>query len=214
MPNWTRLKVKSPIANSPKDLNNNFTSFERYIDIFYDGSTGVLQVPLETAGRVKGARGEFVTTVTDNLVVRNQFTNLYDNITTADAAFTNAYNGDDVSTRIATSESSTNYIWPYEPSTHTWFDVNIPYIKISNDVSYGFSTDILGQEFRVLLNTDTSTSSPYTILLESSTGGSKNLQVANVDAEKTWLKIIAVGYDASMGPKWTVKEYGGDYTIL
>lgn len=213
MLNWTKLKVKTPIPSAPKIIDNNFSAFERYIDIFYDGSTNNLQVPLETAGRVKGARGEFVTTVTDNLIVRNQFTNLYDNITTADATFVNTYNGEDVSTRVATSEASTNYIWPYEPSSYSWVDVNVPYIKITNDVSYGFTTNNIGQEFRLILDTNTSTTSPYTILLESSIGGTKNLQVANSDAEKTWLKLIAVGYDVSKGPKWVVKEYGGDYTI-
>ena len=207
---WTQLKLKTPIPNSPKIINDNFKTFERQISLFYDTSLGILTVPLETTGRVKATRGEFVTTVTDNLVVRNQFTNLYENYTTSDTDFVNAYNGIDTSTRVATDVS----VWPYEPSTYSWIDIQTPQIKINNDVSYGLSSNNIGQEVRVILNTDVSTSSIYTILIDSSLGGEKVLTVTYANAPKTWLKLIMVAYDASNGPDWVVKEYGGDYTLV
>lgn len=210
---WSQIYLDTFIPELPKYWNGNFASFKRYLDVFYDESRGILIKPLETTGRVKGARGEFVTAVVDNLIVRNQFTNLYGNITTIDSDFVNAFNGDDVSTRIATSEASTNYIWPYEPSAYSWVNVNQPYFKIGNDVSYGFQNNNLGQEFRVIFNTEVSTTSPYTLLLESSTGGTINLTVNSSDADLAWVILITTAWDASFGPTWTVKEYGGSILI-
>lgn len=210
---WSQIYLDTFIPELPKYWNGNFASFKRYLDVFYEENRGILIKPLETTGRVKGARGEFVTAVVDNLIVRNQFTNLYDNTTTIDSDFVNAYTGIDASTRIATSEASTNYIWPYEPSAYSWVDVNQSYFKIGNDASYGFQNNNLGQEFRVIFNTDVSTTSIYTLLLESSIGGSINLTVDYADADLTWVKLITTAWDASYGPTWTVKEYGGSILI-
>jgi len=86
-----KLYLNTPISQIPKLVNDSFLSNQRYMDSFFDGSLGIIKVPVETAGRVKAARGEFVTSVVDNLVVRNQYTNLFQNITTADADFYNTY---------------------------------------------------------------------------------------------------------------------------
>jgi hypothetical protein len=210
---WNQIYLDTFIPELPKYWNGNFASFKRYLDVFYDEKRTILIKPLETTGKVKGARGEFVTAVVDNLIVKNQFTNLYDNTTTIDSDFVNSYIGNDDPTRVATSEASTNYIWPYEPSAYSWIDVNHSYFKIGNDASYGFQNDNLGQEFRVIFNTDVSTTAPYTILLESSIGGAINLTVDYSVADLTWVKLITTSYDASYGPTWTVKEYGGIITI-
>lgn len=211
---WSQIYLDTFIPELPKYWNGNFASFKRYLDVFYEENRGILIKPLDTTGRVKGARGEFVTAVVDNLIVRNQFTNLYDNTTTIDSDFVNAFTGEDASTRIATSEASTNYIWPYEPSAYSWVDVNQSYFKIGNDSSYGFQNNNLGQEFRLIFDTDVLTTSPYTVLLESSIGGSINLSVSYSDASNgTWVKLITTSWDASYGPTWTVKEYGGTISI-
>jgi len=215
---WTPLSLKTLITQIPKVVNDNFTATERYLDVFYDENRQVIIKPVNTTGRVKGATGQFVNTITDNLTVKNQFTNLYENYTTVDSDFVTYFTGSTVTTRLATSDpSSASYVdsstlvWPFEPSTYSWVDVQTPYIKISNDVSYGFQNDNLGQEFRLLF--DGSGASPFTILLESSTGGEINLSVTAADASATWIKLITTAYDVSNGPTWTVKEYGGTYTI-
>jgi len=210
---WTQIYLDTFIPELPQLWNSSFESFDRNLAVFYDKSRGILIKPLETTGRVKGARGEFVTAVVDNLIVRNQFTNLYDNYTTADAEFVQYYLGGDVSSRVASSDASSNYIWPYEPSSYTWVDVNTPYIKIGNDASYGFQNNNIGQEFRLLFDSSLATAAPFTVLLESSTGGSVNLTVTAAASSATWIKLITVLWDASYGPTWVVKEYAGTYTI-
>lgn len=217
---WTPLSLKTLTTQIPKVVNDNFTAVQTYIDVFYDEAGKVIIKPIDTTGRVKGATGQFVNTITDNLTVKNQFTNLYANYTTVDSDFVTYFTGSDVTTRLATSDpSSASYVdsstlvWPLEPSTYSWVDVQTPYIKIDNDASYGFQNDNLGQEFRLLFDDSPSTTDPFKILLESSIGGSKTLEVTVADSSATWIKLITTAYDASNGPTWTVKEYGGNYTI-
>jgi len=210
---WTPLYISTIIPQIPKVINDNFTAVGNTIATFYDETGKILIKPVDTTGRVKGATGQFVNVITDNLTVKKQYTNLYDNYTTADLTFVNSFNGNDVSTRIATSDTSTNVIWPLEPSAYSWVDVQTPYIKINNDASYGFQNDQLGLEFRILFNTDVSTAAPYTILVDSSEGGQQNLSVTYAASETTWIKLITTAYDASYGPTWTVKEYAGNYSI-
>jgi hypothetical protein len=218
---WTKIYLDTFIPDLPKYWNSNFQAFQRYLDVFYDEDSGILIKPLETTGLVKGATGQFVTAVVDNLVIKNQFTNLYNNYTTIDSEFVTAYNGADVSTRIATGDTSTKLIWPYEPSTYSWIDVNKPYYKIGNDASYGFQNENLGQEFQLIFDTSVTTLAPYTILLESfldasladASIGIKSLKVDYADASAAWIKLITVAFDASYGPTWVVKEFGGNYLI-
>ena len=227
---WSQIYLDTFIPELPKYWNQNFQAFKRYLDVFYDENRGILIRPLETTGRVKGARGEFVTAVVDNLIVRNQFTNLYENTTTADADFVNIYTGGDASTRDAipflniedsSALDASVYNWPYEPSTFSWIDVNKPYYKINNDVSIAFQNNNLGQEFQIIFNLDVSTTNPYTILLGSSIDpcigdasiGIQTLSVTYSDASIAWIKLITVSYDSSMGPVWVVKQSGGSYSI-
>ncbi|HPI81765.1 MAG TPA: hypothetical protein PK122_00830 [Candidatus Paceibacterota bacterium] len=211
---WSQIYLDTFIPELPKFWNGNFSSFKRYLDVFYDENREIIIKPLETAGRVKGARGEFVTCVVDNLVVRNQFTNLYQNTTTADLDFVTSYLGADVSTRVSTWDPSVA-VWPQEPSAYSWVDVNTPYIKIGNDASYGFQNNNIGQEFQIVFDLEMATTDPYTILLQSaSTGPVKVLNIDYADASAgTWIKLINIAYDASWGPTWIVKQSGGTYTI-
>jgi len=218
---WTQIYLNTFIPELPKYWNSNFQAVQRYLDVFYDGGRGILIKPLETTGRVKGASGEFVTAIVDNLVVRNQFTNLYSNTTTADADFVNTYNGDSAVTRYANSDPSSAsydasiYNWPLEPSAYSWVDVNKPYFKISNDVSYGFQNSNISQEFQIIFDLDVATTSPYTFLLQSTSEGPiKTLSVDLADASSgAWIKLITVAFDASYGPTWVVKQSSGTYTI-
>ena len=212
--NWTPLYMSTLVPIIPKIVNDNFTAFKNYIDVFYNETTGVIIKPVTTTGRVKGATGEFVNVITDNMTVKKQFTNWYNNTTTVDIDFTTTFNNSDVSTRASTADSSTNPIWPMEPSAYTWVDVQTPYIKINNDSSYGFQNSTVGQEFRILFNTDVSTENPYNILIDSSYGGQQNLVISYADASNgTWIKLITTAYDVSYGPTWTIKEYAGTYTL-
>jgi len=214
---WSQIYLDTFIPELPKYWNGNFAAFKRYIDVFYDETRGIVIKPVETTGKVKGAQGEFVTAVVDNLIVKNQFTNLYENTTTADGDFVNAYTGLDTSTRLAyTDPSSAAYdpsvmIWPMEPSAYVWIDVQTPYMKINNDSSYGFQNDNLGQEFQILFDLDVSTESPYNVLLQSTSEGPvSQLQVSFADASNgAWVKLITVAWDASYGPTWVIKQHGG-----
>jgi len=210
---WSKIYLDTFIPELPKYFNENFSAFKRYLDIFFDENREIIIKPVETTGRVKGSMGEFVTCVVDNLVVKNQFTNLYQNTTTADIDFVNTYIGDNTSTRSAYDSS----IFPLESSAFVWVDVNKPYIKIGNDSSYGFENNNIGQEFQIVFNTDTSNNGPYTILLQqqSSLTSTKKLVVEYDDASAgTWIKLISISYDPTWGHTWAVKQYGGKYTIL
>ena len=145
---------------------------------------------------------------------------MYDNTTTADGDFVTAFTGLDASTRLASSDPSSlvydpsGLVWPLEPSAYSWIDVNKPYFKIGNDSSLAFENKNLGQEFQLLFNLDVSTTAPYTILLKSASDGTMtNLSVTYADAPNTWIKLITTSWDVSYGPTWTVKQYGGTYTI-
>lgn len=214
---WSQIYLDTFIPELPKYWNGNFESVKRYLDVFFDENREILIKPLETTGRVKGARGEFVTVVVDNLIVKSQFTNLYQNSTTADLDFVNSYNGADVTTRVSTSPVAITdvSIWPFEPSTYSWVDVQTPYIKIGNDASYGFQNNNIGQEFQIIFDLNMDTTDSYNILLQSaSTGPVKTLKVDYNDASSgTWIKLINIAYDVSYGPIWIVKQAGGTYTI-
>lgn len=205
--NWDQLYLDTFIPELPKLWNNSFASTKRYMDIFYDGSLGIIIKPVNTKGRVKADKGEFVTAVVDNLIVRNQFTNLYENSTTIDSDYYYTYIGSDVSTRVADASIFENINFRY-------VDVNKPYYKISNDTSIAFLTPTLGQEFQILFDVCSGYNTPFNILLDPSINGTfKTLRVSFSDAQQAWLKLIAVKYDASYGTTWAIKQFGGIYTI-
>ncbi|MFW6377181.1 MAG: hypothetical protein ACOCZ5_00910 [bacterium] len=198
------------IPDVPVILKRKFDSINRFIGTFYDSKREVVTAPVKTSGNVKGSKAEFSTAVIENLVVRNQFTNLYQNSTTGDLDFVNTYNEDVASTRS------------YDPSTlefsdYDYIDVTKPYYKLDNNTSYAFQTDTKGQEFQVIFETDVSLpESSYTLLLDPSTNSNQRTELVIDDAsiaEKTWLKLICVDVDSSWGSTWTVKQYGGEYNL-
>lgn len=205
--NWTQLYLNTPIPQVPIIWNNNFTSLQSYLDLFYDSSNGIIIVPVQTTGRIKATRGEFNTAVIDNLIIRNQYTNLYSNITTVDYDFYTAYIGNDSSTR--SYDAST-----FENSDFRYIDVNKPYYKIANDVSIAFLTSTLGQQIQLILDVSVA-GSPFTILMDPSISGSySRLRVSSSDASAAWFVLIAVDYDASWGSTWAIKQSGGNYSII
>lgn len=211
---WTRLSLKTLITLIPKIWNDNFTNVERSLDVFYDESSGILIKPVVTSGRIKGSTGEFVNVITDNLTVKQQFTNWYENTTTIDMDFVNTYNEGDTSTRIATSDTSTNPIWPYEKSGYSFIDIDTPYIKIGNDLDYGLQNGNLGQEVRIMFNPGITSIDDFTVLTRSFDGGDDILTMTHSEVVAGgWVKLIIIAYDASYGPSWIVKESQGNYTI-
>lgn len=203
MINWTQVFLDTFIPELPKIIRDNQIEVQRYIDIIYDANKGAVIVPIQTTGNVKGATANFVTGIFDNLIVRNQFTNLYDNTTTIDLNYYNTYIGDDVSTRDASTWDSLLF---------SYVDVNNPYYKIVNDVSLAFTVDQLGQEFQILFDVSTTIpDSPFTIMLDPSTdaGSIEILTISAVDSSAAWIKLIAVEYDASWGTRWALKQFSG-----
>lgn len=199
------------LPDVPIILKRKFDSLNKYIGTFYDSQRAVITAPVITPGNVRGSKAEFSTAVIENLVVRNQFTNLYQNSTTGDLDFVNTYNSD-----IATTRS-------YDPSTmefstYEYIDVVKPYYKIDNNVDYAFQSEVLGQEFQLIF--DTSVASPsnsYDLLIDPSNNSNGRTELSIPDAsiaDKTWIKLICVDVDPSFGATWTVKQYGGDYNII
>jgi hypothetical protein len=204
---WTSLNLNTFVPEMPQIINNNFSSFKRYLDIIYNETTGVVVVPVNTTGRVKAATGEFVNAIVDNLTVKKQYVNMYSNVTTVDLDYYNTYIGGDVSTRDAST---------WENSDYEYVDVVSPYYKILNDTSYAFTCSTLGQEFQIIFDVSSGTSSsPFNILLDPSYyGTTQTIQIEPSVASYTWLKLIAVDYDASFGTVWKIKQMGGNITIV
>lgn len=204
----SKIVLDTFITELPKLLNETFRSIENYIGVFYDPSRGVLQRPLTTTGEVRATSGRFITAVVDTLIVRDQFTNLTENSTTIDLDFYNSFTGLQNIPRAADPSL-------FENTAFSYFDVARPFYKIGNDSSLAFLTQQLGQEFQIIFDTSLATADPFNILLDPSwNGGIKVLEVDSFTSEYSWFKLIAIGYDPSWGTEWTIKQYGGDFTII
>jgi len=208
--NWTQLYQNTPIPTLPKIINSNFTSFEKYIDIFYNGSTGILKVPIETTGRVKGSQGEFVTAIIDNLVVKNQWTNLYDNFTTADYNYYKAYTELAISPRDPCTYGIDTSLWnfPYEPSGYKVIDVNKPYYKITNEYPIFLGNVNLSQVVGIIFDTSIIGGTDFQILIDPCVGTTYDIDAS--EAGKAYIEFIATSFDASWGSTWEQYKYGVD----
>lgn len=204
--NFTPVYLTTLIPELPSIINSNNQVIQRYLDVFYDGSSGIIIAPVNTPGRVKAATGEFVNIIVDNLTVKSQYTNLYENTTTIDNDYYYAWLGGDTSTRDA------SVLGTLDNSLFKYIDVITPYVKIACDISTALKATSLGQEVQVLFDVSTS-ASPFTLLLDPSIDGTYQKLVI-VDASMAWLKLIAVEYDASWGTTWAIKQYGGNITII
>lgn len=204
--NWEQITLDTFIPEYPKIFNNTIASVQRYFDVFYDGSSGVLVKPLTTTGRVKGARGEFVTAVVDNLVVKNQFTNLYDNNTTADYNWYKMYTDPAPIPRDPCTAS--NY-WPYENySGFKVIDVNKPYYKITNANPILLGNINLSQVVGIFFDSSLVTSNDFEILLDPCLGTTYVVDAS--DAGRAYVELVATGYDPSWGTTWSQYKYAAD----
>lgn len=194
--NWTNLYLTTPIPQIPKVVNSNFESVKRYLDIFYNENSGILIAPIETTGKVKGSRGEFVTAVVDNLVVKNQFTNLYDNNTTADYNFYKMYIDDPVEPRDPCT--AINY-WPYEDASYKYIDVNEPYYKITNENIIALVNNNLSQVVGIYFDSSFLGSNDFEIILDPCLGTIYSVDTSNAG---TYVEFIGVDYDPSWGMTW------------
>ena len=197
------------IPEFPRIYSYNNQVFKRYLDVIYSETQGVVIVPVNTTGRVKASTGEFVTTITDNLIVKKQWTNMYSNTNTADSDYYYAYIGGDAPTRDASTMGT------LEKTAFKYVDVLKTYYKITNDISTAFASSTLGQEIQLLFDPSTATSAPFHVLLNPSIGGSyKMLSVTKADSSLAWVKLLAVNYDASWGTTWTIKQFGGTIHVI
>jgi len=204
--NFTRLSLSTLIPQIPKIVNDNFDAISNYIDVFYDSSTGVIIKPITSTGKIKGTTGEFVNVTVDNLTVKKQFTNLYDNITTADWQWYTTYNDGPTYGRVADTSAflPDPSIWPAEDTNYKYIDVEKPYYKIYNDASIALKNSTLSQIVEILFEVSTGSDSSYTVRLDPS----HNMVVPH-DAS-TSVQLICVGYDVSYGPTWIVKQFSGN----
>jgi hypothetical protein len=205
----TNITINTLIPEFPRIYAYNNQVIQDYLDVIYSETEGVIIVPVNTTGRVKGATGEFVNVIVDNLTVKNQWTNWYENTTTIDSDYYNTYDASAATTRDA------SIIGSLENSLFEYINVNSPYYKITNDVSTAFKASSLGQEIQLIFDISTNTA-PFNVLLDPSIDGTfKTLSVSYTDASNggTWIKLIAIEYDASWGTTWTVKQFGGTFTI-
>ena len=206
---WTKIYLDTFIPELPQLLNSNFEAFQRYLDVFFDESRGILIKPLETTGRVKGARGEFVTAVVDNLVVKNQFTNLYENNTTADGNYYTMFIESAFVPRDPCTFGIDTSVWtfPYEPSTYKVIDVNKPYYKITNEYPIFLANKNISQVVGIFFS-DASGSDDFEILLDPCLGSTFAVDASS--SGSGYMEFIATAYDASWGSTWTQYKYGAD----
>lgn len=200
--NLKNVYINTFMPQLPKIINNNFSEVKKYMDNFYDENQNIIIKPVNTTGRVKATTGQFVNAVVNNLTVKNQYTNLYENITTIDSDFISVYNNDSVDTRIATDSS----IWPYEDSYYNWIDIQKPYYKISNENPIGLQNDNIGQVVRFVFDSSVNPANNFEILLDPCLN--KTFEISHIDASSSYLELITINYDASWGPTWAPYRFG------
>ena len=201
---FTNLYLNTFWPMVPQIVNGNFQAVSNYFDVLYDASKGILLKPVVTTGLIKGTTGEFVNVSVDNLVVKNQFTNVYANVTTADWDFYQTAIGQPTLGRDA---SATMNWW--ETDGFKYIDVNKPYYKLMSDTSIALNTKTISQIVELIF--DVSAAAPFDVKMNYM--GDK-LHLLNTDASIAWVKLICIGYDASHGPTWKVMEYGGTFSFI
>jgi len=179
------INLNTLLSEFPIIYNSNNVELKRYLDIIYDETNGVIVVPVNTSGRIKGSTGEFVNVITDNLIVKKQYTNWYENYTIIDVDYYNCYSNDVTTYRDASIEE-------WEDPNYKYVDVTSSYYKIRNDASIAFKTKNLGQTINILF--DASGNSPFTIRLNDE----ENLIIQAGEALLTSnLSLICINVDVS-----------------
>ena len=200
--NFNQFYLNTFIPQTPKLLNDNFAAFKRYLDVFYNETTGIIIKPVQTTGQVSGAAGKFVTLTVDNLIVTSQFTNLYNNVNTADYSWYTTYIGVDASTRNAIYDGSTGV---GENRNYKYIDVVKPYYKITDDACIGLRCTTVSQIVEFMLDAS-SPLTPFSFLLDPCAG-----IIFTVDPSKNIqnLRFICVNWDPSWGSTWAPMTAGG-----
>jgi hypothetical protein len=195
--NWNQIYLDTFIPELPKLWNSSFASMQRYLDVLYDGSNGILIKPINTTGKVKASQGEFATVVVDNLVVRNQFTNLFDNITTADFSWYTAFIGPDSSVRDAST---------WENPGYKYIDINKPYYKVNNLYPLALKCTQVSQVVEILFDPCTASINDFKIQTNPYTNDFFDLTTA--DSSAVWISFICVKFDPSYGSSWQKYHFG------
>ena len=205
--NLSKVYLSTLLPELPTIINHNNAEFKRYLDLFYNETTQILTVPLTTTGRVKGATGEFVNIIVDNLTVKNQYTNMYDNNTTADY---NWYRM--VVDPVFEPRDPCSGIWPYESiAGYKIIDVNKPYYKIDNEYPVVLSNNNLSQVVGVFCSADTVGTDAFTILMDPDPSSAEYMKTYTIDvsyAGVAYVEFIATDYDPSWGSTWQLYKYG------
>ena len=81
------IYLSTLIAEWPRIYNYNNQVLKNYLDVIYDETSGIVVVPVNTSGKVKGATGEFVTLVADDIIVRRNITQLNEDTSTYSGTF-------------------------------------------------------------------------------------------------------------------------------
>jgi hypothetical protein len=183
------LGLNTFIPEMYKTINYNFASTKRYLDVIYNETLGVVVVPINTTGRVKAASGEFVNVTTDNLIIRNQFTNIYSNVTTANLDLYNTIKGAEAIYRDPSTWELPNF---------KYIDVVKPYYKIKGGQQIALRCPVVSQIVELILDSDGGNFADFTILLEQ-TGAS---YAVNSSQLGDTVKLICMSYDVSTGNTW------------
>jgi len=204
--NLNNIFLTTLIPELPRILRYNFKQIQDYFNLFYDASLGKITAPVNTSGRVKAATGEFVTTVTDDLIVKNQWTNIYENITTADKDYYNMYTGNPATVRDASVSAGEN-------ASYKYIDALAPYYKLRDDNPLvAFKTNTLGKIVEIIFDVP-STGSNFGIRLNNT----EFIEIVSANSGMVRLELICIGIpniDVSVfDNSWFVKKYSGNITI-
>jgi len=193
------INLNTLIPQLPSIYNKNNKILQNYIDVFYDNSTGVIIKPVSTSGKIKGGTGEFVSLIVDNLIVKKQQTNMYQNATTADYDYYTMINDTSISSRSANSG------WPYENPSYKYIDVTKPYYKINNGNPIALQTQTVSQIVGILFDSSTASSNNFQIIMDPCIGTIYEVDIS--DAGLFYTEFICTGYDPSWGSTWTQYKY-------
>ena len=207
---WTPLSLNTLITQIPKLVNDNFTAFKLYMDVFYDETGEIFIKPVTTTGRVKGATGEFVNVIVDNLTVKNQWTNRFENATTADYDYWQAYTEVAVVPRDPCIYGIDTSLWnfPYEPSGYKIIDVNKPYYKITNDYPLFLGNENVSQVVGIIFDASVIEGDNFQILIDPCAGTTYDIDAS--EGGEAYIEFIATSFDASWGSTWEQYRYGID----
>jgi len=211
--NLTKLSINTAIPQYPSIVNNNNDAIQRNFNLIYDENAGIVIVPVSTTGRVKGSTGEFVTAVVDNLVVKNQFTNMYDNNTTADY---NWYKMITDPVTVPRDPCTASTWWPYENFPgYKVIDVNKPYYRVTNEYPIVLANNNLSQVVGIFCASTLVGSDPFTFLMDPDPCSLTYMTTYTVDpsyAGIAYIEFIATKYDASWGSTWDFYKYAFEGT--